>query len=567
MADISQIPAAGPAAVWRRPAAIRKITADPWLFGIYLLVTASIVVFALTPILSVLRQAVWTDHGFDPAAIGAALSKPYVWSALGNTLMLGCASAFVATFAGFVLAFAVTKTSMPGKGFVHMVSLLPIISPPFVMALAIVILFGRSGLITKELLGIRDSNIYGFRSLLFIQALAFTPIAYLNIRGMLQSVDSALEDASASLGASNWTAFRRLTLPLATPAILSSMLLVFVKSIEDFGNPMVIGGNYNTLAVEAYSQLIGYFNLSGGALLASILLIPSLLAFMVQRHWLAKRSYVTVTGKPTVQAIRTTSRRVVLPLALACYLLCATILLFYGTVLFVSFTKLPGVNNTLTVEHYRTIFTAGIGTMGDSLILAGIATPITAIGGMLIAYLLTRRAFPGSALLRFGTMLSFAAPGTILGIGYVGTFNQAPLLLTGTALIVIAVMVVKNLQVGIEAGSNQLKQIDGAIEEASTVLGASNTRTFFVVTLPLLRPALFTALAYGFTRSLTTLSAVIFLVSANWSLITVTILSQVETQRLGVAAAYCVVLILVVLAILAVLQAFLARGVKTGSSR
>ncbi len=537
---------------------LRSIMVDPWLFGIFALITLSVMVFAVLPILTVLKQAVITDSGFDAAALLATLAKPFVWQSLYHTLLLGATSAVAATAAGFVLAFTVTRTTMRGKTFVHGVALLPIISPPFVMALAVVILFGRSGLITRELLGIRNANVYGFHSLVLIQSLAFTPIAYLNIKGMLQSIDSALEDASASLGGSRWTTFSRITLPLVTPAILSSTLLVFVKSVEDFGNPMLIGGNFNTLAVEAYSQMVGYFDLHSGALLASLMLVPSMTAFLVHRYWVSKRSYVTVTGKPTAQTIRISGPGVVLPLSLVCYAIVFAILLFYLTVVYVSFTKLPGVNNTLTVEHYMTVFIAGFQTLSNSLILASIATPVTAIAGMFIAYLLIRRAFPGSALLRWGTLLSFAAPGTILGIGYISTFNAPPLLLTGTAFIVIAAMVVKNLQVGIEAGSNQLRQIDRSIEEASTILGASNTRTFFTVTLPLLKPALFTSLSYAFTRSLTTLSAVIFLVSANWTLITVTILSQVETLKLGVAAAYCTILVVVVLAILAVLQLLLS---------
>lgn len=547
---------------WTLPAPLRRITADPWLFGIFVLLTLSVLIFAVLPIVNVLKQAVWTPQGFDLGALKSTLAQPYVWRALGNTLFLGATSAIVATVAGFVMAFAVTRTTMPGKGFIHAAALLPIISPPFVMALAIVILFGRSGLITRELLGIRNANVYGFHSLVLIQSLAFTPIAYLNIKGMLQSIDSALEDASASLGGTRWTTFRQVTLPLVTPAILSSILLVFVKSVEDFGNPMLIGGSYSTLAVEAYSQMVGYFNLNAGALLASLMLIPSMTAFLIHRYWVSKRSYVTVTGKPTAQSIRISGARVVLPLSLVCYALALTILLFYATVFYVSFTKLPGVNNTLTLDHYRTVFTAGFSTLGNSLYLAGIATPITAIAGMMIAYLLVRRAFPGSFLLRWGTLLSFAAPGTILGIGYIGTFNTPPLLLTGTAAIIIAAMVVKNLQVGIEAGTNQLQQIDRSIEEASTILGASSTRTFTSVTLPLLRPALFSSVAYAFTRSLTTLSAVIFLVSANWTLITVTILSQVETLKTGVAAAWCCILVLVVLAILAVLQLLLNRSAR-----
>ena len=151
-----------------------------------------------------------------------------------------------------------------------------------------------------------------------------------------------------------------------------------------------------------------------------------------------------------------------------------------------------------------------------------------------------------------------------MGIGYISAFNTPPLVLTGTAFIIVAAMVVKNLQVGIEAGSNQLKQIDRSIEEASTALGASNTRTFFFISLPLLRPALFTALAYAFTRSLTTLSAIIFLVSAQWTLITVTILSHVETLKLGLAAAYCVILIAVVLIALWLMQLSIAARLRKG---
>lgn len=543
-------------------AALRTIIRDPWLFGMFVLLTLPIVVFSILPILSVLRQAVWSEQGPDLAALANTLLEPFAWRALGNTLLLGLTSALLATLLGFGLAFAVTRTSMRGKGLVHTVALLPVISPPFVMALAIVMLFGRQGLVSQGLLGLQGSNVYGFRSLVLIQVLAFTPIAYLNIKGMLQSLNSALDDASASLGGTQWMTFRRVTLPLATPAIFSSMLLVFVKSIEDFGNPMIIGGNFNTLSVEAYSHIMGYFDLRTGAVLASMLLLPSVLAFMVHRYWVSQRSYVTVTGKPTVQAIRLRSRRVVWPLAALCYGLVGTIIVFYGTVVAVSFMRLPGVDSSWTLAHYATVFTAGFETLRNSLLLASVATPITAMGGMLIAYLLIRRAFPGAFLLRWGTLLSFAAPGTIMGIGYISAFNAPPLVLTGTAFLIVTAMVVKNLQVGIEAGSNQLKQIDRSIEEASAALGASHTRTFLQVTLPLLRPALFTSLAYAFTRSLTTLSAVIFLVSAQWTLITVTILSHVETLKLGLASAYCVILIVVVLLVLFIMQSALAYGAR-----
>jgi iron(III) transport system permease protein len=544
----------------RWDARIKSIITDPWLFGLFLVLTVSIVIFAVLPIGSVLRLAISEGDGAAWTAIVDRLTSPLVIRAFANTMQLGLASAALATLIGFILAFALTRTNMWGKQVVHLVALLPVISPPFVIALAIILLFGRSGLITRELLGIRNSNIYGFHSLVFIQALAFTPIAYLNIRGMLQAMDSSLEDAAATLRASQWTVFWRVTLPLTMPALLSSMLLVFVKSIEDFGNPLVIGGNYNTLAVEAYSQLIGYFNLQAGALLASLLLLPSLIAFMVHRYWVSKRSYVTVTGKPANQTIRIVHPGVVWPLAACCYALVGTIILLYGTVVWVSFTKVPGLDWTITTEHYARVFTVGLQPLWNSLLLAAIATPIITILGVLIAYVLARRSYPGSFILRIGTLLAFAAPGTIIGIGYITVFNTAPLLLTGSAFVIVAAMVIKTLQVGIEAGTNQIRQIDPAIEEAAAVLGASNTRIFARITLPLLKPAVFASLAYGFTRSLTTLSAIIFLVSANWTLITVTILNQVETMRMGLAAAYSVVLIVIVLSVLALMQLLLGRS-------
>ncbi len=544
---------------------LRRIAADPWLFGIFMVLSLLTVIFAILPIASVLVQALRatpTETGSGLGILIERLSAPLIWRAFGNTLLLGASSALISTLTGFLLAFAMTRTPMRGKRTVHMIALLPVISPPFVIALAMILLFGRSGLITRELLGIRGANVYGFHSLVFIQSLAFTPLAYLNIRGMLQSMDSALEDAAATLRASQWTVFRRVTLPLALPGIFSSALLVFVKSIEDFGNPLVIGGSFNTLAVEAYSQLIGYFNVPMGALLASLLLVPSLLAFMIHRHWLAKRSYVTVTGKPTAQEIRLTARRVVWPLAAFCYLYVGLVVLLYGTVVWVSLTKIPGIDWSFSTEHYVRAFTDGLAPLGNSLTIALIAAPVATLAGLVIAYIQTRRRFPGAALLRLGTLLSFAAPGTIIGIGYVSVFNTAPLLLTGTITIIIAAIVVKTVQVGIEAGTNQLRQIDPAIEEAAMILGASNGRIFRRVTAPLLRPAIFTAMAYSFTRGLTTLSAIIFLVSANWTLITVTILNQVETLRMGLAAAYSVILIVIVLSALALLQVALGRGAK-----
>ncbi|TSD58735.1 ABC transporter permease [Aeromicrobium piscarium] len=536
----------------------RAIRTDPWLWGIFLVLTLSVAIFILLPIGAVLKSAVIGPDGFDLSRLGDNLLASHVWRALRNSLLLAVLSATAATAVGFVMAYGVTRTGMKGKRFFHLVALLPIVSPPFVLSLAIILLFGRSGVISSDLLGLSNANVYGLRSLVIIQTLAFSPLAYLNVRDMLQSMDSSLEDASSSMGASQWQTFRRVLLPLAAPALLSSFMLVFVKSLEDFGNPMLIGGDYSTLAVEAYTQITAVYDMQSGAILAVLLLLPSVLAFMIQRYWVGRRSYVTVTGKPGRTEIRLTAAKVTVPLTIVCSAISGVILLFYGTVVAVSFMKIVGVDSLFTLDHYRYIFDRGLSTLQNSVTLAAVATPLVVICGLLISYVLTRRSFPGSAILKWSTLLSFAAPGTIIGIGYILSFNSGPLVLTGTAAIIVGAMVLKNLQVAIEGGNNQLKQIDPAIEEASAVMGASNIRTFRSIVLPLLRPAIFTSAAYAFTRSLTTLSAVIFLISANWNLVTVTILGQVESSRLSVAAAYCVLLIVIVLAALALMQGALA---------
>lgn len=529
---------------------------DPWLFAIFVLLTVSLVIFAALPVVAALVNAGITEDGFSWGALWTLLTARYVWEAMGNTLILGVVSGSTATVIGFVIAFGLTRTAMRGKRVVHALALLPIVTPPFVLAIAVILLFGRSGAISAGIFGIR-ANVYGFQSLVLIQTLAFTPIAYLNIRGMLLASNTAIEDASASLGASAWRTFRRVTLPLSMPAVVSAFLLVFVKAIEDFGNPLVIGGGYNVLAVQAYNQIIGLYNLQAGSFLAGMLLLPALLAFFVQRYWAGQRSYVTVTGKPAAAQIRLVSKRVTIPFEIFCALFGGTILLFYGTVLVMSFVKLFGVDNSFTLAHYQQAFTRGLKPLMDTLLLGGIATPTAAVLGVLIAYLLVRRSFPGTSLLRWTTLLSYAAPGTIVGIGFIIAFNDWPLALTGTGAIIVIVMVVRNIQVGIESGTNQLRQIDPSLDEASRILGASNGQTFRRVTLPLLRPTLFTAAAYTFTRSITSISAVIFLVSAHWSLITVTILAQVEQSQLSLASAYGVILIAIVLTVLGLLQLLL----------
>lgn len=523
---------------------------EPMLVVIIIVILLSLFTFSVYPVFQVFKATIVGEQGLDFSVIKNQITSNVFLSTFWNSLRLGIISAIFATILGFIFAFAVTRTSMRGKKFFHIIALMPIISPPFVIALAFILLFGRNGVITNGLLGLQDINIYGFTSLVLIQILAFFPLAYLNLRGVLESIDPSVEDAALNLGASRWSVFKSITFPLAIPGILSSLLLVFIKSIEDFGNPMVIAGEYRVLAVEAYLSITGMYDLRGGAFIAIALLLPSITAYLIQKYWVSKKSYVTVTGKPTQGNIKINEKYIVYPLFALCLIITVFVLLFYGSVFWGAFVNLWGVDNTLTLRHFEYIFSVGFGAIRDTLTLALIATPITGILGMIVAYLLIRKKFIGKKLMEFFSIIPFAVPGTVVGIGYILAFNSEPFILTGTAIILVLAFVARNITVGIEAGTNSLRQVDSSIEEASTILGANSMKTFWKISLPLMKPAFFSGLVYAFVRSMTSISAVIFLVSVSWNLITVAILSQVDSSRIGAAAAYCVVLILTILIVL-----------------
>lgn len=524
------------------------------MLALIIVIFASLFLFTVYPIYQVFKITVVTDKGLDLSPILNTLGSRSFLQAFWNSMQLGVIAAVISTLIGFVFAYANTRTNMKGKPLFHLIALLPIVSPPFVIALSVILLFGRNGMITSGLFGWQGSNVYGLTSLVVIQTMSFFPIAYLNLKGILESIDTSVENAALSLGASRWKVFRTITMPLAIPGIFSALLIVFIKSIEDFGNPMVIAGDYSTLAVEAYLQITGMYDLRGGAIMAVAILFPAMTTYFIQKYWLSKKSYVTITGKPSHQEMPIRDRYIVWPLFAFCTLITGAIVIVYGTVIWGAFVKIWGVNNTLTFDNFRYIFARGVDTITNSLKLAVISTPITALIGMIIAYLIIRKAFIGKRLMEFSSMLTFAVPGTVVGIGYILAFNEKPFLLTGTAAIIIICLTFRNMPVGIEGGTNSLRQVDPSIEEASAILGANNFTTFRKISLPLMRPALFSALVYSFVKSMTSISAIIFLVSVNWNLMTVTILSQVEGSRLGVAAAYCVMLIAIVLAALGILQ-------------
>lgn len=484
--------------------------------------------------------------------------KPYFVRPLINSIVLGLSVGLAGTVIGFILAYAIERARIPGRRIYDSISTIPVIAPPFVVAISTIMLFGRNGFVTKYLLGGNEMfSIYGFWGLLITETLAYFPTAYLVLKGTLAAIHNTYEDASRSLGASRARTFLKVTLPLALPGILSAFLLVFIESLADFGNPIILSGSYQVLSVQAYLQITAIYDLPGGAILAIMLIVPSLIAYVVQKYVLGRRSYVSVAGK-VPRSVRTSGRLTIIFDEMFCALVSLIIILFYGMVIVGAFVKLWGIDYSLTVNNFVKGLSMGWQYVADSVWIAAAGAPLTGILGILIAYLVTRKRFFGRRALEFISMLAFAVPGTVIGIGYSVAFSEAhwfmPIVLQGSSLIILFLFVFRNMPVGLQAGTAGLAQIDVDIEEAARSLGAGGFLVFRKIVLPLLAPAFISGLIYSFVRAMTQISAVIFVVSGKWNLLTVFLLGLVENGELSIAAAMSIVLVLIVIVALGILK-------------
>jgi len=533
---------------------------DKFVIFSSVVILALLVVFVGFPIFSTFKLSLSDSSGlFSLSSYQSLFEKPWLRKSFFNSLLLGSMTASISVLVGFVFAFVIARTRVKGKPFLKFMATLPIISPPFMLSLSVILLFGKSGFVTR-LFGIEDFSIYGLPGLLLVQTISLFPLAYLTILGVLQGIESSVEDASLDLGASRLRTFLLITLPLSVPGILSSWLLVFVTSLADFATPMLLSGKFDVLSVQAYLQFTGSGNLPLGAALSNLLLIPCVTAYILQKYYVQKKSYVTVTGKPQKAARDLTSRPVRIILSAFVFGASLFTLALYLTCLAGCFTKSWGIDYTWSLENFAYVWQVGRQAILDTLLISIIATPFATMLGLLIAFLVIRKEFFGKRFLDVFAMFPFALPGTAIGIGYVLAFNNHPILLTGTALIIVLAFVFRNMPVAIESAKASLIQIDKSIEEAATNLGASTHRVFWEITLPMIKPAIFTGAAYIFVHCMTAVSAVIFIVSANWNHMTVLTLNQTEMLRFSAAAVLCLILILIVLAAFGILRLIIGKN-------
>ncbi|MDO8644198.1 MAG: iron ABC transporter permease, partial [bacterium] len=512
-----------------RSAALKRLIREPRLLVAILVAAYLLFVFILWPLFKVVGASLIVDGTFSLKNYKDFWTTSYLTVPFYNSLKLGLLVGSLGTLIGFASAYAVVKGGIPFKKIGATLMTVPIVAPPFIVALASILIFGNNGYLTRWVFGGEPLfSVYGLWGLVIVETLAYFPTAFLVLRGTLEAVSVSFEEASLSLGASRLKTFWRVTLPLAIPGITSAFLLIFIESLADFGNPLILSGRFPVLSVQAYLHITALYDIGGGTTLAMMLLLPSMIAYAIQKYLINRRSYVTISGKsgPVSHLPPPLSARFLWSAFVGVVSL--IVLFFYLSIFVGAFVKLWGIDHTVTLENFKNVFSMGGRFLRDSLILASLAMPLTGLLGLFLAYITLRKNFPGRALFSFVSLLAFAVPGTVIGVGYALAFRESsfffPFVLQGTAWILLFLFIFRNMPVGLQAGQSGLAQIDVAMEEAARTLGAGNSVTFFKIVLPLLAPAFFSGLITSFVRAMTQISAVIFVVSGNWNLLTVFIL-------------------------------------------
>ena len=534
----------------------KKLMGDPILVTTIVVLITFLTLFILYPLAILLVDSFVGDGGFGFSVFKRIFDMPTFTRAITNTLKVGFLVGILSTLVGLLFAYVEVYVRM-GKftgGLFKVVSMLPVVSPPFVLSLSMIMLFGKAGIITRFLLKIYDNSVYGFWGIAIVQTLTFFPVCYMMLKGLLKNIDPSLEEAARDMGASRWKVFTSVTFPLLLPGLGNAFLVTFIESIADFANPMIIGGSYDTLATTIYLQITGAYDKAGAAAMAVVLLCITLAMFAVQKYYLERKTAATLTGKASRGRMLITDRSVRVPLTVLCSLVALFVIMMYICVPIGACFPTWGYKFfPLTGKWFKLVFTRyhGFQAFRDSFVLSLISAPITALLSMIISYLVVKRKFKSKGFIEAVSMLAMAVPGTVLGVGYIrgfsgGLFHTGFMQgLYGTGLILIIVFVVRSLPTGTRSGISALRQIDKSIEESAYDMGADSFRVFMTVTLPLIKDSFLSGLVTAFVRSITAISAIILLVTPQFLLITVQINEFAEKGSYSLACAFATILIVI----------------------
>lgn len=540
-------------------ATLQVMQGDRFIISALISIILLIFFFIVYPTIAIFISMFYNGSDFVPSQVLTILQQPYVARVIGNSLSVAGTVGILSTLFGLTFALYTTRIAKRSAFIGRIFSILPIVTPPFVVGLGVTLMLGRSGYVTSFLVdyfGFSNNWLYGFTGIVIAHTLALTPMSFMILEGALKSIHPSVEEAAYTLRSNRYQAFFNIIFPLLKPALANSFLVVAIQSLADFSTPLVLGGSFDVIATQIYFYIAGsQLDYASASTLGSILLVFSLAIFIIQYIWIGNRSYVTVSGKSyrgDVQDLPNGMKWLIIVMLL----FWGTFnLVLYGSIFYGSFTVNWGVDYTLTLDNYIKLFGQGFSDGGfpsliQTVIFAATAAPITALFGLLIAYVTVRRDFKGKKTIEFLTLLCFAVPGTVAGVSYILAFNDAPIYLTGTGIIIILSMVMRNMPVGMRAAIAGLGQLDKSLDEASLSLKAGSLKTVLFVVLPLLKPALLSALVTSFVRAMTTVSAIVFLVTADTRVATSYILNRVEDGEYGIAIAYGSILIVVMMAII-----------------
>ncbi len=526
--------------------------------------------FLLYPLLQILKTSVFTQSGFTLSNYVEYFGKARIRRSLWNSFYVASVTTTITTIMAFLVAYAITRTTIRGKSFHKAVSSLPLMAPSVVQALALISLFGRNGLITNWLSGKWD--IYGAPGIIISEIFYCFPYALLILITTLSAVDTRLNEAAESLGAGPLTVFSRITIPSARYGIFSAAALAFNLTITDFGNPIVIGGDYNVLATEIYTQVNGMQRFDLGATISVILLVPAVLAFVLNNYF-TKRNYSLISGaaRPFLRPSSISKKALFSTIS---YIISGAIIIIFLTILWTSIVDVWGGRagesreilkwlTSFSTRHYnfehrgRSISVVWT-SFWISIIVAFFGAWLTLIAG----YIVEKRKPHGNQLLYLITVLPAAIPGLVLGLGYILAFVKVNWLYYKASIIILNI-IVANFTLGMLSTMTNMKNIDKSVDEAATSLGADLPKSFFQVIFPLSRISFWNNVLFFFERSMVTISAVIFLVSPKVDLASITIIHLIDDGYVESACAMSTIVVgIVVIVHVTFLSIFKKKGIK-----
>ena len=513
------------------------------------IVAVPLVLFVLFPLVHILARSFSTPAGLGLANYAAMLGNERFLRITWNSFAVTLLSAAIAIVLAYAFAYAVQRSTMKLRGLFRIIAVLPLFAPSLVQAQGLVLLFGRNGLINRSFdLGI---DLYGYWGIVIASVLYVFPYAFLILSAALAVADARIYESAEMLGASKWRAFRTVTLPATRYGLAAAIFVCFTLVITDFGNPMVIGGDYTVLASEVYNQVIGQANFEMGTVIGMVLLIPAAIAAMVEKRVSAKQyALISEQSKPLVP--QKDARRD-LALLVVAVLISAAILSIVLVVVYASFVHLWPYRMNFSLRHYAFDVQNGIQPLWNSIYISVMAAGIGVVAVTAAAYVIEKFPSPAARALYFLSILPAAVPGMVLGLGYILAFNNPanPVYAIYGTLVLIAIANVYYYHAhGFLISGTSIKQISGRFDEASATLGGSRRQTFVKVTLPLLFPTLVGIAVFFFMRSMVTLSAVIFLITPNTQVAAVSVLYLQDRGATNQAAAFSVCIIATIMVVL-----------------